>query len=231
MPAFTLWDTRMFRLIRGVLSAAELEHLRTLAARTRFVDGRATNPEGTVKHNLQAMQDEPTAAEPGVLVRNALFRHPDVRTFSFPRQMARPTLAKYQPGMTYGWHVDEAMFPSNPPLRSDLSCTVWISPPESYDGGELCVELGNKTLQFKEAAGDALLYPSTTVHQVAPVTRGERLVAITWLQSYIADPAKRELLLQIEEARAIEHAGARNPRVEVLLAAARSNLFRMWSDT
>jgi PKHD-type hydroxylase len=221
----------MIRHIRNVLAADELARLQALAKVVRFDDGRMTNPGTTVKNNLQVPQNDPLASEPGVLVRDALMRHPELRAFAFPKQMARPTMVRYEPGMNYGWHVDEALFPSNPPMRSDLSCTVFLSPREDYDGGELVIELGQQTLSFKGEAGDAILYPSTTIHQVTPVTRGARLVAITWLQSWVADAARRELLLQIDELRLLEMAARRDPRALVLLESLRTNLFRTWSDT
>ena len=221
----------MIRHIRNVLQADELARLQSLAKVVRFVDGRMTNPDTSVKNNLQVPQNDPLATEPGVLVRDALMRHPELRAFAFPKQMARPTMVRYEPGMNYGWHVDEALFPSNPPMRSDLSCTVFLSPRGEYDGGELVIELGQQTLSFKGDAGDAILYPSTTIHQVTPVTRGARLVAITWLQSWVADAAQRELLLQIDELRILEMASRRDARALVLLESLRTNLFRMWSDT
>jgi PKHD-type hydroxylase len=221
----------MIRHIRNVLTADELARLQSLAKVVRFVDGRMTNPDTTVKNNLQVPQNDPLATEPGVLVRDALMRHAELRAFAFPKQMARPTMVRYEPGMNYGWHVDEALFPSNPPMRSDLSCTVFLSPREEYDGGELVIELGQQALSFKGEAGDAILYPSTTIHQVTPVTRGARLVAITWLQSWVADASRRELLLQIDELRILEMAARRDARALVLLESLRTNLFRTWSDT
>lgn len=221
----------MIRHIRNVLRPDEVAHLVELARSIRFVDGRATNPDSTIKLNQQVPQNDPGAAEPGMLIRDALFRHPAVRAFALPKQMARPTMARYEPGMTYGWHVDEALFPSSPPMRSDLSCTVWLTPPQSYDGGELTIQLGEQQLSWKGEAGDAILYPSTTIHQVAPITRGVRLVGITWIQSWIADSHERELLLQLDEARQLELATRKDPRMTVLLESLRTNLFRKWSDT
>lgn len=222
----------MIRILRNVLTRAEIQHLLALSAQMRFVDGRETNPSSEVKVNEQVSQQDSAGQEPGRILRDALFRHPDVRTFGLPKQMARPTLVRYAPGMTYGWHVDEALFvASQPPLRSDLSCSVFISEPDSYDGGELQFEWGEQITQFKLAAGDAILYPSTTIHQVAPVTRGVRLVGITWLQSWVADAHQRELLIQLEEARAIEAMRDPSPRMKVLLESLRSNLLRMWTDT
>ena len=219
----------MIRVLSNVLSAEELVAVRGLLPQVRFDQGLITNPASTVKKNLQAPQQDPANERIAQIARAALFRHPDLRIFALPRTLARTTVVRYEPGMTYGWHVDEALFPSTPPMRSDLSCTVFLNPQEDYDGGELIIQLGAQELSYKLAPGDAILYPSTTIHQVAPVTRGVRLAAITWLQSWIADAQRRELMLQLEEVRA--RAGGHDPRLMVLLESLRTNLFRMWADT
>ncbi|MEP6633674.1 MAG: Fe2+-dependent dioxygenase [Luteimonas sp.] len=219
----------MIRILSKVLNASELATIRDLLPQVGFSDGRITNPGSTIKRNLQAPQEDPVNARIAEIARAALFRHSDVRTFAQPRTLARTTVVRYEPGMTYGWHVDEALFASTPPMRSDLSCTVFLNEPSEYDGGELVIQLGAQELSYKLEPGDAILYPSTTIHQVAPITRGVRVAAITWLQSWIADAQQRELLVQLEEARA--RAGTDDPRLAVLLAALRSNLFRMWADT
>jgi PKHD-type hydroxylase len=227
----------MIQHLRNVLRPDELARLREIAARANFVDGRITNPAYRLKNNQQIAQDDPANAEPSRLLRDALFRHPDLQVAAFPRHMAMPTLSRYAPGMNYGWHMDAALFPSTPPMRSDVSCTVFLSEPDEYDGGELLVTLGQHALPCKLPAGDAVLYPATTIHQVAPVTRGVRLVGITWMQSFIPDVRHRELLQQIEEARAIETARGADAntdpaalRMLLLLGALRNNLFRLWSD-
>lgn len=223
----------MIRALSNVLSPAELEQVRQLLGQVAFADGRVTNPDSTVKHNLQAPQTDAANARIAEIARDALARHPDARTFALPKQMARTTVVRYEPGMTYGWHVDEALFASNPPMRSDLSCTLFLNDPGEYDGGELTMQLGEQELAYKLAAGSALIYPSTTIHQVAPVTRGVRIAAITWLQSWVADAQRRELLIQLEEARGLVARGrpADIERINVLLASLRTNLFRMWADT
>ena len=219
----------MIRILSKVLDAAELAAVNGLLPQVGFGDGRITNPGSQVKQNLQAPQEDPANMRIAEIARAALFRHAELRMLAQPRTLARTTVVRYEPGMTYGWHVDEALFPSTPPIRSDLSCTVFLNDPASYDGGELTIQLGAQELSYKLARGDAILYPSTTIHQVAPVTRGVRIAAITWLQSWIADAQQRELLIQLEEARA--RAGTEDPRLAVLLASLRSNLFRMWADT
>ncbi|HZH43020.1 MAG TPA: Fe2+-dependent dioxygenase [Lysobacter sp.] len=226
----------MIRVLPNVLSPVELAEVRGLLPQVRFADGRITNPDSNVKRNLQAPQEDPVNARIAQIARDALIRHPEVRTLALPRTMARTTVVRYEPGMTYGWHVDEALFPSTPPIRSDLSCTIFLSAPDDYDGGELTIELGAQQLSYKLDPGSALLYPSTTIHRVAPVTRGVRIAAITWLQSWVADAQRRELLVQLNEARALAASPVPLPeearqRLQVLLESLRTNLFRMWADT
>ena len=221
----------MIRVLPNVLSAGDLQAIRELLPQVRFGDGRITNPHSTIKQNLQASQDDPANARVALIAREALMRYPDLRTFAQPRTMARATVVRYEPGMTYGWHVDEALFPSTPPIRSDLSCTVFLNSPSEYDGGELTIQLGAQELSYKLEPGSAILYPSTTIHRVSPVTRGVRLAAITWLQSWVADSNRRELLVQLDEARALVASGGDRQRLQVLLESLRTNLFRMWADT
>ena len=222
----------MIHHLRNVLQPAELAKLRAIAERSQFVDGRISNPNHPSKQNQQIAQNDPAAVEPGTIIQDALFRHPDMRIGAYPRRMAMPTIARYEPGMHYGWHMDEALFPSQPPMRSDISCTVFLSDPQDYDGGELMISHGQHALPCKLPAGDGVLYPSTTIHQVAPVTRGVRLVGITWVQSYIPNMQHRELLQQVEEARNIEasRGDQTEMRMMLLLGSLRNNLFRMWSD-
>ena len=223
----------MIRSLTNVLSPIELAQVRDLLADVEFADGRATNPDSGVKRNLQAPQADEANARIAAIARDALARHPIARSIMLPKQMARTTVVRYEPGMTYGWHVDEALFPSNPPMRSDISCTIFLNDPGEYDGGELTMQFGEQELAYKLTAGSALVYPSTTIHQVAPVTRGVRIAAITWLQSWVADAQRRELLIQLEEARMLVGSGrpADAARITVLMESLRTNLFRMWADT
>ena len=222
----------MIRVLPNVLTAAELQMVHELLPQVRFGDGRITNPGSAVKHNLQGPQDDAASARIAQIAREALVRNLDLRTYARPRTMARASVVRYEPGMDYGWHVDEALFPSTPPIRSDLSCTIFLNPPGDYDGGELAIEIGAQELSYKLEPGNAILYPSTTIHRVTPVTRGVRLAAITWLHSWIADAAQRELLVQLDEARALASlAAGGDARLQVLLESLRTNLFRMWADT
>ena len=219
----------MFLEVKDLLSSQELDRLRELAGRLTFVDGRATNPHSKVKNNLQLDYADPGYQESSELLHAALTRNEEVRSFAFPLVIAPPLMTKYAPGMNYGEHSD-APFMQTPgrALRSDLSCTIFLSDPASYEGGELSVQLGGRRLDFKLPAGGAVVYPSTTIHQVRPVGAGERLVAITFMESQVPDQFRRDLLHQLNEVIALE---AYNVSWEnrTRLAYVAGALTRMWS--
>jgi PKHD-type hydroxylase len=220
----------MLHHLRNVLTADEIARLRQIAEQANFVPGQITNPHSRIKDNLQLPQNDPGSEEAGKLVRAAIFRNQTIRDIVVPKQVARPTLCLYKPGMTYGYHVDEAIFPSTPPMRSDVSCTVFISDPDDYQGGELEVESGAGVVSFKCGAGDAVVYPSTTVHRVAPVTEGRRIVAITWFQSMVRDQRQRDVLLQLQQVANILHAAGDPQGGRTITEAIRTNLLRMWAE-
>jgi PKHD-type hydroxylase len=153
------------------------------------------------------------------------------RNGALPLRAATPTYARYAPGMAYGEHLDDPIMGAEGlPYRSDVAVTLFLTAPEDYDGGELVVRLPFGEQRVKLPAGDAVLYPAGSIHRVSPVTRGERLVAVTWVQSVVRDPARRELLYGLNAAR--EALLARAPRAEetAQVNAAYLNLVRMWSE-
>jgi len=194
----------MYRVI-PILDKAEVDQCRTIAASATFVDGRITNPHNTAKINQQ-LGDASAYQKSAQLLQQALARSEEVREFAFPVITAPPLITRYQPGMRYGLHTDAAylQLPTGAAFRSDLSCTIFLNEPESYEGGALHVRLGDASLRFKLPAGFAVIYPSDTLHEVEPVSRGERLVAITFMQSRIADPFRRNLLFELNEVAALE---------------------------
>jgi PKHD-type hydroxylase len=220
----------MFLELDGVLNRDEIARLRAIAAASRFVDGRISNPHSEVKKNLQIDPTDARTEEASKLMAAALFRVEDFRNFAFPRIMAPPLLAKYSPGMHYGAHSDAAFLPLGArPLRSDLSCTLFIGEPDGYEGGALSIRLGAKTVEFKGQAGSAVVYPSNTLHEVMPVTGGERLVGLTFIESMIPDGVNRELLYQLNEVAALEGlkmSWDNRTRLEYV----RNNLRRMWGE-
>lgn len=219
----------MFLEIDDVLTADELAELRRLAAKARFIDGRISSPHSTVKDNLQIDHADQAYQASSRLMAEALMRNEPFRNFAFPSLLAPPLLACYEPGMRYGLHSDSAIIQlGQRQLRSDISCTIFLNEPDSYEGGELSVRLGMRDIAFKLQPGAAVVYPSTTLHEVTPVTRGKRLVGITFVESQIPDPVLRELLYDLDEVAATEGLNM-SDEGRVRLQHVRTNLRRMWS--
>jgi PKHD-type hydroxylase len=219
----------MFLEINDFLKAEEVARLRDLAARVTFVDGRISNPHNQAKKNLQASESDPLYAESSRIVADAFARSAPFRDFAFPAEVAPPLLARYEVGMTYGAHADTShMRFGNQVRRSDLSATVWLNPPQDYDGGELVVHLGTRPVVIKGQPGSVVVYPSTQLHEVTPVRRGQRLVSITFIESMIPDEFLRTQLYELNEVAALEGLKmAWSSRVR--LEAVKNNLLRLWS--
>lgn len=221
----------MFLKIRNLLSESEVARMVALSRALHFVDGRASNPANTTKNNLQADHNDPQYNESVHIVSAALGRSREFNDFAMPKRVAPPLLCRYEPGMKYGAHADVALLLiGNQHLRSDVSCTVFMNDPASYEGGELSVVAGNQVMLFKGSPGDAIIYPSTTMHEVIPVRSGQRLVSITFIESYIADQHRRQQMYELNEIAAIE---GNNMRWEsrVRFDVVRQNLMRMWAQT
>ena len=218
----------MFRVLE-ILTAAEIAECRRIAVEAPFVHGRISNPHNTAKQNEQ-LHDPAAYKESSELLRQAMLRSEEFREFAFPVALAPPMLTRYQPDMHYGAHGDAAFIPlPGATIRSDLSCTIFLNEPDSYEGGELHVRVADASLRFKLRPGEAIVYPSHTLHQVEPVTKGERLVAITFIQSRIADSFKRHLLFELNELAALEGLKM-DPEHFSRLQLVQQNLLRMWSD-
>jgi PKHD-type hydroxylase len=222
----------MFNQIPDLLTREQVKTLREIAAKATFVNGRITNPHNKAKNNLQIQQVQDTSAyeQSARLIMQAMSAHEDFRNFTFPAAIMPPMITAYEPGMSYGAHADSALL--NLPgqtIRSDVSCTIFLGDPSEYDGGALVVSLGTATLRFKGPAGSAICYPSDTLHEVEPVTRGRRLVAITFIQSRIADPWKRSMLYEVNEVAALEGLGMK-PENYTRLNLFQQKLLRHWTD-
>jgi len=218
----------MYRVLE-VLTAAEVEQCRQIAATAPFVDGRFTNPHNVAKKNEQ-LHDKAAYETTAKLLQAALARNEEVRNFAFPAVIAPPLMTRYQPGMAYGAHTDAAYLPlPGQFIRSDISCTIFLNSPQSYEGGALHVRLGDASLRFKLPPGAAVLYPSDTLHEVEPVTEGERLVAITFVQSRIQDPFRRNLLFDLNEVAALEGLNMA-PENFTRLQLVQAQLLRHWGD-
>ena len=222
-------EAAIFIEIENILTAQELARLDQIAATAKFIDGRASNPHNQTKYNLQIEPGTDLHKESSTILGQALLRSEEVRNFAFIHRFAPPLMSRYLPDMKYGKHPDNAFLPMQPtPLRSDISCTIFIADPASYDGGELTIHLGSKPITIKGKRGAAVLYPSTTIHEVQPVTRGERIVAITFMESQICDEKKRDLLYTLNEVAALEGLKMDWDN-RIRLEHVRHSLHRMWS--
>jgi PKHD-type hydroxylase len=210
------------------LNASEIEECRRIAAASPFAEGSITNPHNKAKQNEQ-LHDAAAYQQSSQMLLQAFSRSEEFVEFAFPAMIAPPMITRYRPGMKYGAHADAAFIQlPGGSLRSDLSCTVFLNAPDSYEGGELNIRLGDSNLKFKLPAGEAIIYPSDSLHQVDPVTKGERLVAITFIQSRIADPFKRYMLFELNEVAALEGRKMDNDNFQ-RMQLVQQNLLRMWS--
>ena len=182
----------IFRLLDGGSVARILAGLQTGC----FVDGVTTArvTAAAVKHNLQLERTGPEAGDLDQIVIRALENHTALQDYAMPTRFVMPVFSRYEPGMGYGDHVDVSMMGGYCGVRTDLAVTIFLSPPASYDGGELVIA-GQE--EVKLDSGEAYVYPATSIHHVAPVTRGVRLAAITWLQSAVRDTALRTILYDL----------------------------------
>ena len=221
----------MFLKISKLLSEADIARLTTLGRELRFVSGRVSNPANQTKDNLQADDNDPKYAESVQIVNAAFARSREFVDFAMPKRVAPPLLCRYEPGMKYGAHADAALIQlGTVSLRSDLSCTVFVNNPEAYEGGELSIVVGNQAIAFKGSAGEAIVYPSTALHEVVPVRSGQRLVSITFIESFVPDQHQRTQIYELNEIAALEGLTMKWES-RVRLDVVRQNLLRMWSTT
>jgi PKHD-type hydroxylase len=226
----------MLIAIPEVLSPDQAAQALAALKATGWVDGRVTagHQSAEVKDNLQVEEGTRLHQELGDLVLSALGRSALFISAVLPQRVFPPLFNRYDPGMTFGAHVDNAIrqvrgTPHR--IRTDVSCTLFLTPPEEYDGGELVVEDTYGEQRVKLPAGHAVIYPATSLHRVEPVTRGSRISSFFWIQSMVRDDMRRRLLFDLD--RAINHANADLPRghaAPVALTGVYHNLLRQWAE-
>lgn len=229
----------MLLRLSGVLSGSELQQAQAmLRAQALWRDGRhsAGGQAAQVKRNQQLAADSEACAALAPLVKQALLRDPVFYSAALPARWSGPHFNRYDDGgACYGAHVDNALLRGSgedgPWVRGDLSCTLFLSAPEDYDGGELVMREGSRRQSVKLAAGDAVLYPSSSVHEVLPVTRGVRLASFMWLQSLVRDGAQRALLFDLDQRITRLRASLGESEDLVALTSTYHNLLRMWAQT
>ncbi|MCW8852482.1 MAG: Fe2+-dependent dioxygenase [Gammaproteobacteria bacterium] len=223
----------MLVTIPEVLNKEDISVIRDLMATANFREGTASagSEAKRVKNNHEMFISEIETQRLNNLVMGKLVQNPTYIAAAFAKKIAAPFYAKYTEGMFYGNHVDDPiMGPPNQRYRTDISITIFLNEPEDYDGGELVISTAFGHQKVKLNAGDAVMYPSSSTHQVAEVTRGERLVAVTWLQSTIPDPAKREILYNLSQARETMIKTVPGSAELEQVSNSYVNLLRMWSD-
>jgi PKHD-type hydroxylase len=226
--------------IPQVLDGERVLHMRQRLRQAHWTDGRQTvGAQGAqVKRNQQLAEDSPLRAQLGREVLAALAQQPLFHAAALPVRILPPRFNRYRDGGQYGFHVDGAVMqlpaaPGQPTqqMRSDVSCTLFLNDPDSYDGGELIIADTYGEHEVKLAAGDLVVYPSSSLHRVAPVTRGERLAAFFWVQSLIRDDARRQLLLELDSSIQALTAGGADRGSVLRLTGIYHNLLRQWSET
>ena len=237
----------MLLRITQVLTLTELAEVRRLILHADWTDGRITagSQSGAVKNNRQLPEDLLAAQQARHIVSVALARHPMFVTGALPRSVYPPLFNRYGGSSNaFGNHIDNAVrthAATARHVRTDISCTLFLSPPADYDGGELVVQDTYGEQRIKFDAGDLVMYPGTSVHRVEPVTRGERLACFFWVESMVRRDDQRRLLYEMDMAiTSLRHQGQTARRAEasereesdevVRLTGCYHNLLRMWAD-
>lgn len=223
----------MILCISDILNNQQLTRARAALDSGQFEDGRKTAGwhARLVKNNEQMAMSGETASALRAEVEQALTSHPLFQMAVRPAKMTPLLFSRYRDGMTYGNHVDDpVMGRGEGRLRTDISFTLFLDDPDSYDGGELVTDTTAGEQSYKLPAGAAVIYPSSTLHRVQPVTRGQRRVAIGWVQSTIRDPAQREVLFDIDTARRQLFEREGKTAEFDLLTKSLANLQRFWAE-
>ena len=222
----------MLASIDHLISAQNLTKIRQLLDESQFVDGKLS--AGDVAQRMKNNQEMSTSSqhlrELNELVMGNLVRHPKYRAVVWPKHIAAPFYARYEAGMSYGEHVDDPIMGQGDLYRTDVSITVFLSEPDEYEGGELTIQDSYGSTQIKLPAGSAVMYPSQSRHYVAEVISGTRLVAVTWAQSTVRDPTKREILYDLNQARELLFKQSPDSAATKKVSASFNNLVRRWVE-
>lgn len=226
----------MIHHIPNVLSKAQVAEFRSIMETAHWVEGKVTagTLSASVKHNQQLSEQDPLTHHLSEIVTKAVWSHPLFQTAALPHQMIPPLFNRYDEHESFGFHVDNSVRlirGTNQQMRTDLSCTLFLSEPEEYEGGELVIEDTYGYHEVKLPAGDLVLYPATSLHEVSSIRRGTRFASFFWVQSLIRDDSKRHLLFNLDESIRTLRAqlGDANPEV-VKLTNIYHNMIRLWSE-
>ncbi|MBI1329987.1 MAG: Fe2+-dependent dioxygenase [Alphaproteobacteria bacterium] len=221
--------------VPAVLSPDQVAHCVDVLSRTQWVDGKVTAgaQSAQVKNNLQIPENAPAARELGEIILRALGTNEIFTSAALPLRVFPPLFNRYDEGMTFGTHIDNSIrFATGTPVRfrTDLSATLFLSPPESYDGGELVVEDTFGEIAVKLDAGDMVLYPGTSRHHVRAITRGSRWASFFWIQSMVREDSRRAILYDLDNAIRSLRARDGDCAEAVQLTGVYHNLVRQWAE-
>lgn len=222
----------MLLQIPGVLKPEEVASLRKSLADATFEDGGATAGFAAkqVKKNLQVPQNSESGRKLAAVVLDALKRNTVFFSATLPHRIHGPLFNRYDPGMTYGEHVDNALMGSPTTVRTDVAATLFLTAPEDYEGGELTVHDSYGAHRIKLAAGNMIVYPATSRHRVQPITRGSRVCAVMWIQSLVRDEMHRRLLFEMDVAIGALRKQKASQKEVASLTSVYHNLIRLWSE-
>lgn len=222
----------MILCIDQVLTPEQLEEIQHILKDAEFVQGKFTAGRyaKTVKDNYQLKGDTEATQKVRGIVQNALWQNPLFKASVRPKTIRPILFSRYESGMSYGWHTDNAIMGEGKLVRSDVSLTLFLSDPDTYQGGELVIDTSLGEQSFKLAAGSMIVYPSTFLHQVTEVTQGIRLAAVTWVQSLVRDVQQREILFELDTVRkSIFDQYGKTIEFD-LLCKTHANLLRQWVE-
>ncbi len=217
--------------IKHVLGEHELKQAQDLLLNAKFRDGKlSAGIAAQLVKNNEELSNEKVIAELDQIIMDNLVRHPEYQQAALPHRIAAPFYVRYKKGMEYGDHIDDPIMGEGQRYRSDIAITIFLTSPNEYEGGELIIQSPYGEQKIKCPAGDAVLYPASTRHHITPITRGERLVAVTWVQSLIRNNEQRYLLYQLSHTR--EKMLRKDPNSEDTkrIDNVYVNLVRMWSE-
>ena len=226
----------MLTVIPDLLDGTNVGRVRALIESAQWVDGNVTSghQSALAKRNMQLPEEAPKAQQAGEIILDALGRSPLFIAAALPLKIFPPVFNSYEGGQAFGVHVDNAVrvqASTGFRVRSDLSITVFLEDPQSYDGGELTVETNFGVQQVKLPAGHAVLYPSSSLHRVEPVTRGRRTASFFWLQSMVRDDAARQMMFDLDSSIQALATDLGHDNAQVIrLTGVYHNLLRRWAD-
>ncbi|MGX9418738.1 Fe2+-dependent dioxygenase [Vibrio sp. WJH972] len=223
----------MIKILKNVISYDQIQNLDLLIQDGTFHSGKNTAgwAAQSIKNNQQWSARPEQEAELSAYLTSLLTSHPEFATTTYGKRIAPFLVSESQDSGGYGNHVDDALMGAETIIRSDISCTIFLSDPTDYIGGELVINLSGQELSYKLPLGHAIVYPSTTLHRVNPVTTGVRRVGVTWLESYVRSAEDREVLNDLDLARRDIMKSQGKCAAFDQISKAHANLLRRWSDT